>query len=121
MHLQAPTNGNIVKDLLSLDDDNDTPKASAAVPSSFDEDLLGGLGADSNGHAAGPAASGAAATDLLSLLDDSASSHPPPGAGPGAAAPPAQNALVCASSRHIISTHNFCVHKSNGTSCFGTA
>ena len=121
VRLQAPTNGNVVKDLLSLDDDNDTPKASAVAPSSFAEDLLGGLGADSNGHAAGPAASGAAATDLLSLLDDSASSQPPPGAGPGAAAPPAQNALVCASSRHIIGTHTFCIYKSNGTSCFGTA
>ena len=95
-----------MKDLLSLDDDNDTPKASAAAPSSFAEDLLGGLGADSNGHAAGPAASGSAATDLLSLLDDSASpSQPPAGAGPAAAAPPAQNALVWASSCRIISTH----------------
>ncbi len=80
--MQAPTNGNVVKDLLSLDDDDDTPKASTAGPSSFAEDLLGGLGADSNGHAAGPAASGSAAIDLLSLLDDSASTQQPAAAAP---------------------------------------
>ena len=89
--MQAPTNGNVVKDLLSLDDD-DTPKASTAGPSSFAEDLLGGLGVDSNGHAAGPAASGSAAIDLLSLLDDSASAQQPAAA---AAAAPQQSALVC--------------------------
>ena len=85
--MQAPTNGNVVKDLLSLDDD-DTPKASTAGPSSFAGDLLGGLGADSNGHATGPAASGSPAIDLLSLLDDSASAQQP------AAAAPQQSALV---------------------------
>ena len=90
MFVQAPTNGNVVKDLLSLDDD-DTPKASTAGPSSFADDLLGGLGADSNGYAAGPAASGSAAIDLLSLLDDSASAQQPAPAAPGA---PPQNALV---------------------------
>ena len=91
--MQAPTNGNVVKDLLSLDDD-DTPRASAtAAPASFAEDLLGGLGADSNGHAAaGPAASSSAAVDLLSLLDDSAPSGKP--AAHAASAPPPQNALV---------------------------
>ncbi len=88
--MQAPTNGNVVKDLLSLDDD-DTPKASAAAaPRSFAEDLLGGLGADSNGHAAaGLAASDSAALDLLSLLDDSA-----PSGQPADHTPPLQNALV---------------------------
>ena len=89
--MQAPTNGNVVKDLLSLDDDDDTPKASTASPSSFADDLLGGLGADSNGHAAGPAASGSAAIDLLSLLDDSATTQQSVAAAPGASA---QSALV---------------------------
>jgi len=89
--MQAPTNGNMVKDLLSLDDD-DTPEASTAAPPSFAEDLLGGLSADSNGHAAGPAASSSAAIDLLSLLDDSASTQQPVTAGvPGLSS---QNALV---------------------------
>lgn len=92
--MQAPTNGNVVKDLLSLDDD-DTPKASTAGPSSFAEDLLGGLGADSNGHAAGSAAGGSAAIDLLSLLDDSASAQQPTAAALGA---PSQSALVHTSS-----------------------
>ena len=85
--VQAPTNGNVVKDLLSLDDD-DAPKASTAAPTTFAEDLLGGLGPDSNGHAAGPAPSSSAAIDLLSLLDDPASAQHP------AAAAPHQNTLV---------------------------
>lgn len=91
MCMQAPTNGNVVKDLLSLDDD-DTPKASPAAPTNLADDLLGGLGADSNGHAAGPAASSSAAIDLLSLLDDSSSSQQP--AAPAAPSASAQNALV---------------------------
>ena len=101
--MQATTNGNVVKDLLSLDDD-DTPKASTAGPSSFAEDLLGGLGADSNGHATGPAASGSTAIDLLSLLDDSAAAQQPAAAAPGA---PAQSALVTLSQHRTTQAHSF--------------
>jgi hypothetical protein len=82
---QAPTNGNVVKDLLSLDDD-DTPRAAgpASAPDLAD-DLLGGL--------SGPGQPGAGASgnalDLLSLLDDSA-----PVATTSGALPPQQQPLV---------------------------
>ena len=82
---QAPTNGNVVKDLLSLDDD-DTPTAASSAQPSFADDLLGGL--------AGPGQPGSAATsanamDLLSLLDVTPPSQPTSGA-----APPQQQPLV---------------------------
>lgn len=79
---QAPTNGNVVKDLLSLDDD-DTPSAAAAsaAPAAFADDLLGGLASPTPGQ---PSAA-AAPIDLLSLLDD-----PAPAAASSSGAPPPQ-------------------------------
>ncbi|BDA45799.1 AP-1 complex subunit gamma-1 [Coccomyxa sp. Obi] len=68
----APTNGNVVKDLLSLDDDdNATPgTAPGAAGNAFMYDLLGGL--DAPAAASGQPAAAAAPLDLLSLLDDPA-------------------------------------------------
>ncbi|CAL8470618.1 g10160 [Coccomyxa elongata] len=68
----APTNGNVVKDLLSLDDDDDaTPgTAPASAGNAFMDDLLGGL--DAPAAPPGPPAAAAAPLDLLSLLDDPA-------------------------------------------------
>ena len=85
---QAPTNGNVVKDLLSLDDDDDTTPgtAPAAAGNAFMDDLLGGL--DSAPAApSGQAAAAAAPLDLLSLLDD-----PAPAASTSGA--PSQQPLV---------------------------
>ena len=82
--MQAPTNGNVVKDLLSLDDDDDiTPAPSAQA--SFADDLLG-LSAAPAAAPGGTVAQAASPLDLLSLLDDpapvastsGAASQPPP-------------------------------------------
>lgn len=68
--LQAPTNGNVVKDLLSLDDDDDTTTTPSAQ-ASFGDDLLG-LSAGPAAAPGGTAAPAASPLDLLSLLDDPA-------------------------------------------------
>lgn len=68
--LQAPTNGNVVKDLLSLDDDDDTTPTPSAQ-ASFADDLLG-LSAGPGAAPVGTAAPAASPLDLLSLLDDPA-------------------------------------------------
>lgn len=102
-YAQAAANGNVVKDLLSLEDD-DTPKAGAAAnPSpSFADDLLG-LSAPVQGSSGGgaPAASAPsnAAADLLSLLDGPAPSQAPAASASGA---PQQDPLVRFSSPFIL-------------------
>jgi hypothetical protein len=97
---QAASDGNVVKDLLSLEDDG-TPRAGgAANPSqSFADDLLGlsapVQGGGSGGAGAAPAPSNAAA-DLLSLLDGPAPSQAP---AASASSAPQQDPLVRAFGR----------------------
>lgn len=94
MRTQAHANGNVVKDLLSLDDDEPPNQASAPAPQqhSFADDLLGlsapGQAHPGGGHAApsqqAPGGSGGNAFDLLSLLDDPAPAQAPPASTSGA-------------------------------------